>query len=155
MIIPPVCAPVTVLIDGSVVRSYRAPFVRHGRVMAPVDPFIVDVAASVEYADGTIVVRRADRFAQVPATAFVEIGPLLRTLGLTVSYDARSRRVSIDIPPLLYATPTPFNPAVPLAAPRAVFTPTPAVTPKPAVTGTPSPRRTPLPVNEPLSQPSP
>ena len=112
--------------------------------MAPIDPYVIDVAASIEYDDGTILVRRGDLFAQAPARAFVEIGPLLRTLGITVSYDARVRRLVIETPRVVLATPTPFNPAVPQATPTVLFTPTPPTTPRPVVTGKPSPRRTPL-----------
>lgn len=123
--------------------------------MAPVYPFVVDAAASVEYDGPTIVVRRGDLFAQVPSAPFVAIGPLLRTLGLTVTYDPRLHRVLIETPRAVLATPTPFNPAVPQATPASVFTPEPQVTPRPVVTGKPLPRRTPLPANEPQSRPSP
>lgn len=123
--------------------------------MAPVNPYVVDVAASVEYDDGAIVVRRGDRFAQTAAAPLVEIAPLLRTLGVTVEYDAQSRRLLIQTPRIVYAAPTPFNRAVPRAPVRAVFTPIPQPTPRPIVSGSPSPRRTPVPINAPLSQPSP
>ncbi|HEV3153274.1 MAG TPA: hypothetical protein VGZ02_05685 [Candidatus Baltobacteraceae bacterium] len=148
-------AALTIAIDGRVVRSYRKPYVVLGRVMAPVDPFVLDVVGSVEYSGGLMLVRRGDRFAQLPAAPLVPIGPLLRTLGVAVTYDARSHRVSITTPRMLLAVPTPFNPAVPLPSPAAVFTPMPAPTPRPTVSGSPAPRRTPLPFSEPQSRPSP
>ena len=144
MILPLACAVLSVVIDGVAVRSYRPPYIAHGRVMAPLDPYVIDVAASIDYDNGTILVRRGDLFAQAPARAFVEIGPLLRTLGITVSYDAHGRRLVIETPRMVFATPTPFNAAVPQVAPTILFTPTPAVTPRPVVTGKPTPRRTPL-----------
>jgi hypothetical protein len=144
-----------VTLNGTVVRSYNAPYVRAGRVMAPLEPFVTSVAGSIEYIGGTLVIRRADRFAQIPMpqephpsrfqSIFVQIAPVLRTLGIRVSYDAARRALVVQTPSDAVATPTPFNPAVPFVAPRAVFTPTPAQTPRPTVIGTPLPRRTPLP----------
>jgi hypothetical protein len=143
------------MLNGTVVHSYNAPYVRAGRVMAPLEPFVTSIAASIEYIGGTLVIRRADRFAQIPMrqephpshfqSTFVQIAPVFRTLGIRVSYDAARRALVVQTPSAPIATPTPFNPAVPLIAPRAVFTPTPAQTPRPAVTGSPLPRRTPLP----------
>lgn len=155
----------SVTVNGIVVRSYNAPYVERGRVMAPIDPFVTGVAASIEYVGGTLIVRRGDLFAQLrmpqphPAhfqSTFVPIGPLLRTIGVSIEYDAANRRVAIVAPRIPLATPTPFNAAVPWVAPRVVFTPTPAQTPKPVVTGIPLPRRTPLPASTtvPQSQPS-
>lgn len=144
----------TIALDGRVVHSYAAPYIRDGHVMAPLDPFVTRIAASIEYSGGVLVVRRADRFAQVAmpqadpsafATTYVELAPLLRTLGVTVSYNAALRRLIVRTPPPQLALPTPFNAAVPRVAPSAVFTPAPEPTPRPAFTGKPSPRRTPLP----------
>lgn len=145
----------SVVLDGSVVHSYVAPFIRGGHVMAPLDPFVTRVSASIEYSGGTLIVRRADRFAQIEMpppypsqfkTTYVEIAPILRTLGVAVSYDAAHRRLIVRTPSPVLATPTPFNPAVPRILPNPVFTPTPPpATPRPQFTGTPSPRRTPIP----------
>jgi hypothetical protein len=145
----------SVVIDGGVVRSYVSPYIRGGHVMAPLDPFVTRLAASIEYSGGMLVVRRADRFAQIAmpqplpsqfTTTYVEIAPVLRTLGLAVTYDAAEHRLIVRTPSPVLATPTPFNPAVPYVLPRPVFTPAPPPsTPRPRVSGTPSPRRTPLP----------
>jgi hypothetical protein len=159
----------SVVLNGTVVHSYNAPYVRGGHVMAPLEPFVTSVAASIEYSGGMLVVRRADRFAQVPMqqplhpehfeSVFVELAPLLRTLGARVSYDAARRALMVEAPSDPLATPTPFNPAVPSVAPRVVFTPSPVQTERPIVTGTPAARRTPLPLDveppPPLASPTP
>lgn len=158
MIFPLAAAAPSIVLDGTALRSYNAPYIERGHVMAPLDPFVTSIAASIEYSAGVLIVRRGDRFAQVPMpqpypgqfqSTFVEIAPILRTLGIACSYDARARVLDLRTPPAVAATPTPFNPAVPEAAPRIVFTPTPVQTPKPVVTGMPEPRRTPLPYTSP------
>lgn len=130
--------------------------------MAPLEPFVTTVAASIEYSGGMLVVRRGDRFAQVAmqqpyparfASTYVEIAPLLRTLGIRVSYDAARRAVVVETPHAPLVTPTPYNPAVPWVAPNVVFTPTPVQTNRPAVSESPAPRRTPLPVTTSLPTP--
>ena len=150
-------AALSIVVNGSVMRSYNAPYIERGRVMAPLEPFVTAVAASVEYTGGVLIVRRADRFAQVQVrsaahpcayqSTYVPIASVLRTLGARVTYDAAARRLLVDLPPAALATPTPFNPAVPRVAPSAVFTPSPAPTPRPVVTGKPVPRRTPIPAD--------
>ncbi len=162
MIFPLAASALIIVLNGTVVRSYTQPFLQDGHVMAPLAPFVTRVAASVGYSGGELIVRRADRFAEVevagqpqPAdfiSTFVPIASVLRTLGASVSYDAKLRVLIVKVPPLPLATPTPFNPAVPLVGPRVVFTPTPAQTPKPVVTGEPAPRRTPLPVSTSVPQ---
>jgi hypothetical protein len=163
-VIFPLAAPVvSVLLNGRPVRSYRAPYLRAGRVIAPLEPFVTSVAASIEYSGATIVVRRGDRFSQIPVarqpqpnslqSTYVAIAPLLRPLGVTLRYDAQARVLFIDVLPAQLATPTPFNPAVPFAPVQSVFTPTPAPTPRPIFTGNPSPRRTPLPYTAPTPRP--
>jgi hypothetical protein len=165
MIFPLAAATFSVVLNGSILRSYNAPYVKAGRVMAPIEPFVTSVAASIEYDAGVLIVRRGDRFAQVrmpephPAhfqSTFVPIAQLLRTIGVSVSYDAAHRTLTIDAPRVPLSTPTPFNAAVPWVTPRVVFTPTPVQTAKPLVTGVPSPRRTPLPASTtvPQAQPS-
>lgn len=160
----PLAAALSIVVDGNVVRSYNAPYVVSGHVVAPLEPYVTGIAASIGYSGGTLIVTRGDRFAQVPfasppdpahyQSTYVEIAPLLRTLGATVWYDPREHRLFVETPRSVLATPTPFNPAVPQPAPTAVFTPIPATTPRPAVTGTPSPRRTPLPAAAPAPSPS-
>lgn len=155
----PLAAVLTVVLDGAPVRSYNAPYLDRGRVMTPIDPFVTAIARSVGYDGRALIVRLGDLFAQVPmktapaperyACTYVELGPIARTLGARVRYDASAHTLYVDTPRVALATPTPFNPAVPQAAPRDVFTPVPQPTPRPAVSGSPLPRRTPLPAQSP------
>ena len=151
----------TVVLDGTPVRSYNPPYLQHGRVMTPIEPYVTAIARSVGYDGQALIIRLGDLFAQVPmpapppperyARTYVQFGPIARTLGARVRFDARSNTLYVDTPRAALATPTPFNPAVPRVAPRDVFTPTPAQTPRPVVSGTPLPRRTPIPVQSPPS----
>ncbi len=145
-----------VLLNGAIVHSYSPVYVRGGHVVAPLEPFVTAVAASIGYSGSHLVVTRGDRFAQLAvgsrtppaqwAQTYVEIAPLLRSLGVRVAYDVRMRRLEIDTTQPVVVAATPFNPAVPLASPSAVFTPAPIATPRPEVSGKPAPRRTPLPL---------
>ncbi|MGZ3577160.1 MAG: hypothetical protein ACXVA3_18040, partial [Vulcanimicrobiaceae bacterium] len=123
MIFPLAALSLTVVLDGAVVRSYTPVYVVRGRVLAPVDPFVTAVADGIGYDGPQMIVRRGDRFAQVgvrrhpfPADlriTYVEVAPILRTLGEVVTYDAARRTLRIDTPNgRVVATPTPFNPAV-------------------------------------------
>lgn len=163
MIFPLAAAALSIVVNGTVVRSYNAPRVERGHVIAPIDPFVTAVAATIGYSGGALVVTRGDRFAQIPFAAapdpghyqstYVEIAPLLRTLGVRVWYESAARTLFVETPHPVLATPTPFNPAVPRAEPTDVFTPVPAATPRPVMSGTPSPRRTPLPAAAPSPLP--
>lgn len=156
MMFPVTAITLSVVVNGKTLRSYQPAFLRGGRVVAPIEPFLTTITASIESSGNVLIVRWQDRFAQVPirrtphpaefASMFVEIGPVLRTLGISVSYDSARRTVYVQTPQIPLTTPTPFNPAVPYATPRVVFTPSPQPTPVPTITGTPLPRRTPLPV---------
>lgn len=152
----------TVVLDGTPVRSYNAPYLAHGRVMTPIEPYVTAIAASMGYDGKALIVRLGDLFAQIPmdappppdryARTYVPLGPIARTLGARVHFDVRTNTLYVQTPRVALATPTPFNPAVPQVAPHEIFTPTPVQTPKPAVSGTPLPRRTPIPAQ---SRPSP
>ncbi len=138
MIFPLAAAALTVLLDGVPLRSYNKPYIAGGHVMAPLEPYVTALAASIEFDGRALIVRRGDIFAQLPMSAapdperyestYVEFAPLARTLGLRVRFDARTRTLYVHTPRAAFATPTPFNPAVPHVLPSAVFTPTPAVT---------------------------
>lgn len=156
MIFPLITPALVVVLNGTIVHSYAPAYVVRGHVVAPLEPYVTAVAATIGYSGSELVVTRGDRFAQLPiganvapaewAQTYVEIAPLLRSLGVRVSYDSQSRRLEIDTAKVAVATPTPFNPAVPSAAPASIFTPAPVPTPRPQVSGKPAPRRTPLPV---------
>ncbi len=156
MIFPLLTPALVVVLNGAIVHSYSPAYVRNGHVVAPLEPYVTAVAARIGYSGSLLVVTRGDRFVQLSVGArispaqwtqtYVEIGPLLRSLGVSVAYDAQRRRLEIQTPHALLVTPTPFNPAVPLPSPAAVFTPAAAATPRSQVNGKPAPRRTPLPV---------
>ncbi|HET6894979.1 MAG TPA: hypothetical protein VFH72_06315 [Candidatus Baltobacteraceae bacterium] len=155
MIFPLAAATLTVVLDGTPVRSYNRPYIAGGHVMAPLDPYVTAIARSIEYDGRALIVRLGDLFAQVPMsgapppgryqTTYVELAPIARTLGARVWFDGAAQTLYVQMPRVAFATPTPFNPAVPHPSPTAVFTPTPVQTPRPVVTGTPLPRRTPVP----------
>lgn len=143
------------MLDGRVLRSYVPAFIERGHVIAPIEPFVTSVADRIGYSGGMLVVTRGDRFAQIPVLVrlppldlvqtYVEIAPILRTLGERVCYDARRHVLIVTSPRRPLATPTPFNPAVPRSPPAVVFTPEPVPTPRPVFSGPPIPRRTPVP----------
>jgi hypothetical protein len=82
--------------------------------------------------------------------AYIAIGPVLRALGASLSWEPKRRRLIVRLPERgNVATPTPFDPVAPSAPPATVFTPSPPVTPRPIWTGSPLPRRTPLPLPPP------
>src|SRR5438552_11178076 len=156
MIFPLLTPALVVVLNGAIVRSYNPAYLHNGHVVAPLEPYVTAVAARIGYNGSSLVVTRGDRFARLrfgghapPGRwdqTYVEIAPLLRSLGVSVAYDAQRRRLEIDTLQTMLVTPTPFNPAVPLAAPAAVFTPPAVATPRPQVSGKPAPRRTPLPL---------
>ncbi len=156
MIFPLIAPVLVVVLNGTIVHSYAPVYVVRGHVVAPLEPYVTAVAASIGYSGSALIVTRGDRFAQLPVAAniaptqwaetYVEIAPLMRRLGVRIAYDAQLRRLEIDTGRTIVVTPTPFNPAVPAASPLNVFTPVPIATPRPQVSGKPAPRRTPLPV---------
>ena len=156
MIFPLLTPALVVVLNGTIVRSYSPAYVVRGHVVAPLEPYVTAVAATIGYSGSQLIVTRGDRFAQLPIAAntapaqwaqtYVEIAPLMRSLGLRVAYDPQQRRLEIDTAAAVVVTPTPFNAAVPSAPPADVFTPSPVSTPRPQVSGKPAPRRTPLPV---------
>jgi hypothetical protein len=155
MLFPPAAA-VAVTIDGRPVLAYHGAFVSGGRVYAPLLPFVTRVAYQVWYEDDSLLIARGDRQVRIrlrprqPSAldgVYVPLASVLRALGVAVAY----RPHHLDIRPgyLAVTSPTPFNPALPSAAPETVFTPIPSPTPRPVWTGSPLPRRTPLPITQP------
>ena len=156
MIFPLLTPALVVVLNGAVVHSYSPAYVRNGHILAPLEPYVTAVAARIGYNASGLVITRGGRFAtlrfggQTPPgqwnQTYVEIAPLLRSLGVSVAYDAQRRRLEIDTLQTMLVTPTPFRPVVPIAAPAAIFTPAALATPRPQVSGKPAPRRTPLPL---------
>ena len=141
------------LVDGRPLPTYFRAYVADGRVFAPLEPVLLRLADRAWIDGSTLVVERDGRSVRVllpggerRESAYVEVGPLVRSLGEAVSYDVRRRRLDVWTPAATVALPTPFDAAAPAQSPRAVFTPAPIATPRPVWSGPPLPRRTPLPL---------
>jgi len=148
---------VTVLVDGRPLAAYAGAYLARGRVFVPVSPVLTQLADRLWFDGDTLVVERDARRVRVRLNAtddlnaaFVPAAPVLRALGVGVTYDSASHRLTLSIPRGgTVASPTPFNSGIPSVAPSTVFTPVPPATPRPVWTGSPLPRRTALPVPPP------
>jgi len=153
----PPSAPVTVSIDGRPSLAYVRAFVAHGRVFAAVSPLLLRLADRVWFDRGTLVVERDGRRVRValpqgasePETTFVEVAPILRALGDSVTFERRFGRLEIRTPAAGEPAPASPPPVRASPVPRTVFTPEPVATPRPVWSGSPLPRRTPLPLPSP------
>ncbi|HEX3671376.1 MAG TPA: hypothetical protein VHT92_06685 [Candidatus Cybelea sp.] len=151
----PPAAAVAVVVDGSPLAAYQRAYLADGRVFAPVAPLLMRIADRFWLDGDTLVAERNGRRAYVRlspraagelSVAYVAAAAVLRALGAAVRYEASGRRLVVTLPARgMLASPTPFDPAAPSAAPRAVFTPLAPATPRPLWTGSPMPRRTGLP----------
>lgn len=147
----------TVLLDGRTVRAYLPVYMTNGRVMGPLDPFVVRLARRVGYEGRWLVLSSGGKVVRVRmkrrepadlARSYVALGPLLRALGADVTLDRARRILSVTSPRSVAILPAaPFDATASEVAPRAVFTPEPVATPRPVWTGPPVPRRTPLPLS--------
>jgi hypothetical protein len=143
---------VTVVLDGAPAPSAPPARLVGGRVLAPI-ALIARLADRVTVAaDGGLTAQRGER-ACVARTigaegaAFVELAPLARCLGATVSWDAASRTLGLAFARAAQSREHPaFDPRAPQVAPTTIFTPEPVRTPRVLVTGSPIPRRTAIPV---------
>ncbi|MDQ2680639.1 MAG: hypothetical protein M3Y21_06415 [Candidatus Eremiobacteraeota bacterium] len=161
MIFPLGAAALTLTLNGAIVRSYDPPYLLRGHVVAPVMPFLTRVATRVAYANGRLLLWREGHVARIRIapdqaialqSAYVEIAPILRALGESVSFDGAHHVLTVRTPPSPpIHLPSPFDPQIPQVLPTVIFTPTPPVTPKPIFTGVPRPRRTPIPLQTPSS----
>ncbi|MFN2527472.1 MAG: hypothetical protein ABR584_01985 [Candidatus Baltobacteraceae bacterium] len=154
MIFPPMAISIVIMLNGSPLRSYNPPYLIHGRIEAPVAPFLTRIADRIGYAGETMIIVRGNASVRILTgrhdpkslqAVYVPIAGVLRALGTRVNYDP-SRRV-LDIQtggkrPV--QTMQPYQVASPLPAPTTVFTPEPVQTPRPVYTGSPHPRRTPI-----------
>lgn len=155
MLFPPAAA-VAITIDGRPVLAYHAAYLFGGHVYAPLRPFVTRIAYRVWYEGDSLLIARGDHQVRIrlrprqPSSldvVYVPLASIMRALGVAVSYQPRHLDVRAQYLPL--SSPTPFDSALPSAAPQAVFTPVPVPTPRPVWTGSPLPRRTPLPLTEP------
>jgi len=146
--------PIVIMLNGSPLRSYNPPYLIHGRIEAPVAPFLTKVADRIGYAGETMIVVRGSSSVRIRTgphdpkslqAVYVPIAGLLRALGTRITYD-RGRRVleiqtGVQKP---VQTMEPYQAVSPVPAPTTVFTPEPVQTPRPVSTGSPHPRRTPI-----------
>ncbi len=156
---PPTAA-VAVTVDGKPLAAYVRAYVVGNRVYAPASPLLSQLADRMWLHGDLLTIIRGTKLVRVRIaagdsaqldTAFVAVGPVLRAFGADVRYEAARRRLDVSfVRRASVASPTPFDPAAPSAAPSAVFTPLAAPTPRPVWTGSPLPRRTPLPLPPPL-----
>ncbi len=159
MLILPLAAAVTVLFDGRPVLSYAHAYIAAGRTYAPLAPYVTRFADRMDYEGKSLIIRRGERMtrlvvARVSPDAldreYVAIAPVLRSLGASVSYDAKQRLVEVVSPgPAAVQTPRPFDANAFEVAPHVVFTPTPIPQAPFVWRGPAIPRRTPLPYPEP------
>jgi hypothetical protein len=164
---------VTVLIDGSPVEGSTPARICDDVVMAPIAPYLRDVADRIQVDDehGIIVVERAGRSISIAigspvlrsgaASSGLPIAPYLRAgepviplaaivraLGARVDFDPASKTMSIALEPQPLVSATPDASYTPPPGPLDTFTPQPTPAPKVVVTGVPKPRRTPIVVQE-------
>jgi hypothetical protein len=154
---------VTIVVNGTLIPSSAPARIIGGRVVAPLAPIVVRLAARTVYAPGsaTVLIERGGLRIVVPVLfveddiPYVELGPVVRRIGGSATFDSPTKTLAIVLPsPDLIATPAPYNPAQPAVSPSAVFTPAPPPpTSRPIETGIPRPRRTAIPVTP--SQPRP
>jgi hypothetical protein len=147
-----VAALVAVLIDGVFVPSAPPAVLVAGHVVGPVE-LVARFTSSVEVRRGNVTARRDDttcsaRSLTLGDPVLVELTPLARCLGAHVTWDGRSKTLSLAFPNAVTIKPLPsYVPLAPQASPSTVFTPQPAPpTPRPIEVGSPRPRRTAIPV---------
>jgi hypothetical protein len=145
---------VTIVLNGSIVSGALSARLVAGRVVAPLSPIVVQLATRTAYepASADVVIERDNRRIVVPvrfvddAVPYVELAPIVRGLGGSVAFDARSKTLVIVLSggePI--ATPSP----APLDLNRTTApTPSPAplvIQPRPPGPSLPRPRRTAIP----------
>ena len=146
---------VTVVLNGTIVPSFAPAQLDAGRVVAPLQSVVSDLATCTSYVPGARTIelvrsgRRivADVVFVADGTPYVALGALVRKLGGSVQFDTRSKTIAIELAPeRVLETPAPFDPRAPQASPTAIFTSEPPrPTPRAVATGVPQPRRTAIP----------
>ena len=152
----PLAAAIVVVLDGRPISSYNQAYVRAGRVIAPVRPYVTAMSDRSWYEGNRLAIARDGHVvyvvigtgaADAPSGAYVPLAAVARELGARVDY----RPGELDIrtaPRPAVSAPTPV-PAAELISPRATFTASPIPTPRPVWSGPALPRRTPLPYASP------
>jgi len=146
---------VTIVLNGAIVPSFAPARISFGHVVGPLAPIASRIASRLAYvpADGMLIIEHAARRIVVPVAfvdddvPYVALGPVVRALGGSVSFDTRTKTMTISLADdRLIQTPQPFDPSAPQVAPTMVFTPEPPhPTPRATDTGSPQPRRTAIP----------
>ncbi len=157
------------IFDGQLIAASQSAYIQAGTIMAPLDPFILRVATSVE-SDGqrritiqrgahAVTLVQGEPIARVDGTLKpLPIAPYVRDgrLIIPLAAIARSLDVRVRYEPAVHAaylfseragplaTMTPFVAPPVLALPVPTFTADPIVTPRPVFTGIPRARRTPI-----------
>lgn len=147
---------VTIVVNGTIVPSSTPARIVAGRVVAPLSPIVVRLAARTAYerTGGSVTIERDGVRFVVPVVyvedgqPYVELGPVVRGIGGSAAFDSASKTLTIAVDSGgAIATPAPFDPAAPQVSPTVVFTPRPPPpTPRSTETGAPRPRRTAIPV---------
>jgi hypothetical protein len=158
---------VTIVVNGTIVASSAPARIRAGRVVAPLTPIVVRLVTRAAYqpATASVELERSGAHIVVPVvlveneTPYVELGPILRSIGASAAFDSPTKTLTIVLTPSgAIATPSPYDPASPRVEPTTVFTPSPPpATPRGTESGEPRPRRTAIPVvpSEPVAPPPP
>lgn len=143
------------ILNGTPMHSYEQPRLKRGHIVAPVVPYLTQVATRINFENDIMVVRRGPFVARIRTGAvsmerlertFVTIAPIYRALGEHCSYDAAGRSLWVtSLQPEPVRTMEPYNAKAPQAQPTTLFTPEPVITPRPVFKGPPRPRRTPIP----------
>jgi len=146
--------PIAILLNGSPLRSYNPPYLVHGRIEAPVAPFLTRIADRIGYVGEVMIVIRGNATVRIRTgphdpkslqAVYVPIAGALRALGARITYDARRKVLEIQAGGhRLMQTMPPYEVRSPGPAPTTVFTPEPVQTTRPEYTGSPHPRRTPV-----------
>ncbi len=142
--------------NGAIVSSFLPARIVEGHVVAPVTPIVAGLAGRVVYAASrppTVQIERDARRIVVPVAfvehgmPFVELVPVVRGIGGSVSFDAPTKTLAIVLDAATaIATMPPFDPRLPQPPAREVFTPSPRPEPSRGIaTGVPRPRRTAIP----------
>ncbi len=167
-----IAAIVTVLIDGRLVDGTVAARLRGGVVVAPIEPYLSDIAERIETREnglrivfergrrsftvsiGSRIARRGPAAESLPIApylrggeAFIPLAVTARALGGDVDYDAATKTLRVALTPDPVSTLAPSGPWTPGAGPFETFPPPETPAPAPRDTGVPKPRRTPLTVD--------
>jgi hypothetical protein len=163
-------AAVLILLNGAVVASVPPARLLFGRVMAPVTAAVTRWSDRTAVEGNTITIERDGRRCVLrvavdalncdgrerasgvapfgrAGVAFVPLAAVVRALGGSAAYDARTRTLALDFPPArTLERPTPFDAAAAAVTPLPVPAQAPtAAPPGPLTLGSPLPRRTAIP----------